>query len=41
MRKVNNHALPFNVSWSVVLDEIIQFVVIQEGSGHVPAQFHI
>lgn len=38
---MNNFALPFNVSWSVVFDEIIEFVVIQEGSGDIPSQFHI
>lgn len=32
-------AVPLNVSWSVVLDEVVEFVVIKEGSSHVPAQF--
>lgn len=32
---------PVNVSWYVVLDQVVQFVVIQEGSSHVPAQLHV
>lgn len=36
-----NAALPENMSWSIVLDKIVEFVIIQEGSGHVSTQFHV
>lgn len=35
------HTLPLDVSWDVVLDEVVEFVVIQESSSHIPAQFHV
>lgn len=33
--------LPLDVSWHAVLDQTVEFVVIQEGSRHIPAQPHV
>lgn len=33
--------LPLDVSWHAVLDQTVEFVVIQEGSSHIPAQPHV
>lgn len=34
-------ALPLNVGWYVVLYEVVEFIVVQEGTGHIPSQFHV
>lgn len=33
--------LPLNVSWYVVLYEVVEFVVVQEGACHISPQFHV
>ena len=37
----SSSVLPLDVSWHAVLDQTVEFVVIQEGSSHIPAQLHV
>lgn len=33
--------LPLYISWSIFLDEVVELVIIQEGSSHISTKFHI